>query len=111
MNVNEVADNYFRCIRGRDVEGLVALYADDAVITLPNGSEVAGSQAIREFQVNLFSRGAPYPTPGPRIAGERAVAVEIEAKLPDGSVRRTANFFYVNDAGRIQRLSVYMRGS
>jgi hypothetical protein len=34
----------------------------------------------------------------------------IEARLPDGTVRRTANFYYLNAAARIQRLSVYMRG-
>jgi hypothetical protein len=36
--------------------------------------------------------------------------VEIEARLADGTVRRTANFYYLNAAGRIERLSVYMRG-
>ena len=111
MNVNDIADSYFNCIRSRDVDGLVNLYAEDAVITLPNGSQVAGSSAIRAFQTNVFARGAPYPTPGPRVAGGNAIAVEIEAKLPDGSIRHTANFFYVNDSGRIQRLSVYTQGS
>ena len=110
MNVNDIADSYFRCIRGKDVDGLVALYAEDAVVTFPNGMQLSGSQAIREFQTKLFSGSAPYPTPGARIAGENAIAVEIEARLADGSVRNTANFFYVNEAGRIQRLSVYARG-
>jgi hypothetical protein len=58
----------------------------------------------------VFAAGAPVPTPGPRVVGERAAAVEIAAQLPDGTVRRTANFFHLDEAGRIQRLSVYMRG-
>jgi hypothetical protein len=37
--------------------------------------------------------------------------VEIEARLPDGTTRNTANFYYLNDAGKIQRVSVYMRGA
>jgi ketosteroid isomerase-like protein len=111
MDVNEVADSYFRCIRARDVDGLVALYADDAVITLPNGQQVAGSEAIRAFQTDVYARGAPYPTPGPRVVGAGEIAVEIEARMPDGAIRHTANFFTVNDAGRIQRLSVYSRGT
>jgi hypothetical protein len=77
MNTNESADAYFRCIRARDVDGLVA----------------------------------PYPTRGPRVVGAHEIAAEIDAKMPDGSIRNTANFFYVNDAGRIQRLHVYSRGN
>jgi hypothetical protein len=50
------------------------------------------------------------PTPLASIAGANSIAVEIEARLADGTVRRTANFYYLNAAGRIQKLSVYMRG-
>ena len=110
MSPSEVANRYFECVRGRDVEGLVALYADDAVVTLPNGGQVVGAEAIRAFQTDVYARGAPYPTPGPRVVGANEIAVEIKAKLPDGSVRSTANFFYVNGAGRIQTLSVYAQG-
>lgn len=109
MDVNEVADNYFRCVRARDLDGLAALYAKDAVFIAPNGMQVSGVQEIREFQAKVFAHGGPLPEPGPRIAGENCIAVEIEATLADGSTRRTANFFYLNEAGRIQRLSVYAR--
>src|SRR5688572_18728553 len=98
MSPDEVADRYFEVVRNRDVEGLVALYADDAQITLPNGMQVVGAEAIRAFQTDVYARGAPYPTPGPRITGPSEIAVEIKAKLPDGSVRSTANFFYINEA-------------
>ncbi len=110
MNVNDIADSYFRCIRAKDIEGLVALYAEDAVLILPNGTQVAGQPAIRELQEKIFAHGAPYPTPGPRVASGNALAVQIEARLADGSLRHTANFFTVNDARRIQRLSVYAQG-
>jgi hypothetical protein len=111
MTPNEVADRYFVCVRARDIEGLIGLYADDATITLPDGSEVAGAPAIRTFQEGVFARGAPFPTPGRRVISGDNVAVEIRAELSDGRVRRTANFFTVNGAGRIQRLSVYSQGS
>lgn len=39
------------------------------------------------------------------------IAVEIGAELLDGSIRSTANFFYRDEAGLIQRLSVYARAS
>jgi hypothetical protein len=111
MSPDEVADRYFEVVRTRDIDGLIALYADDAVITLPNGTRVVGADAIRTFQTDVYERGAPYPTPGPCVVGASEIAVEIKAKLPDGSVRSTANFFYLDDAGRILRLSVYAQGS
>lgn len=111
MSPDQVADRYFEVVRNRDVDGLVALYADDATITLPSGAQVVGVEAIRAFQTDVYARGAPFPTPGPRIVGASEIAVEIKAKIADGSVRNTANFFYLNEAGRIQRLSVYAQSA
>ena len=107
MTPNEVADRYFECIRARDVEALIALYAEDATIILPDGTEVMGAPAIRTLQEGIFARGAPFPTPGHRVVGDGAVAVEIRVELAEGRTRRTANFFTVTASGRIQRLSVY----
>lgn len=109
MDPVDVSERYFASIRARDLEGLVALYAEDACFTLPNGREFTGIDAIREMHRSVFAAGAPSPTPLSSIAGAGAIAVEIEAKLPHGTVRRTANFYYLNAAARIQRLSVYMR--
>lgn len=105
-----VADRYFACIEARDIEGLLALYADDATFTLPDGREHSGAQAIRTMHLGVFAAGSPTPAPGARVVGERSVAVEIVAHLPDGSARRTANFFHLDDAGKIRRLSVYKQG-
>ncbi len=111
MNPTDVTERYFASVRARDLDGLVALYAEDACFTLPNGREFNGIDAIREMHRSVFAAGGPSPTPLASIADAGSIAVEIEARLPDGTVRRTANFYYLNAAGRIQRLSVYMRGS
>jgi len=111
MNPVDITERYFASIRARDLDGLAALYAEDACFTLPNGREFYGIDAIREMHRGVFAAGAPSPTPLASIAGTSSIAVEIEARLPDGTVRRTANFYYLNAAGRIQRLSVYIRGA
>lgn len=111
MRLTALADRYFEIIRDRDIDRLVSLYADDAVLTLPNGKKFEGIAAIIAFQMDVFERGAPYPTPVSCIAGESEIAVEVSARLPDGSVRSTANFFYTNEDGRISRLSIYGQGS
>lgn len=110
MDPIDVTQRYFASIRARDLDGLIGLYAEDACFTLPNGREFHGTEAIREMHRSVFAAGAPNPTPLSSIAGAGSIAVEIEARLPDGTVRRTANFYYLNASARIQRLSVYMRG-
>jgi len=110
MTQSDLADRYFECIRTRDIEGLIALYAEDASVVLPDGREFEGVAAIRTMQQGIFDTTAPIPTAGPRVVGESAVAVEVQSRLSDGTPRRTANFFHLNGAGRIQRLSVYWRG-
>jgi len=109
MQPADVASRYFACIRARDIDGLMELYADDAEFTLPSGARFAGKSAIREMHAGVFAAGAPVPTPLAMVEGEGAVAVEIEARLPDGSVRHTANFYRLDAQGRIARLGVYMR--
>jgi uncharacterized protein (TIGR02246 family) len=109
VNPKDVADRYFAAIRTRDIESLMGLYADDATFVLPNGKEFRGVAAIRAMHESVFVASAPKPVPQAMILGETAVAVEIQAQMPDATSRRTANFYYLNSHGLIQRLSVYMR--
>lgn len=110
MPGTDIADRYFACIKAKDIDGLLDLYADEATFTLPNGREFQGKDAIREMHLSVFAAGAPIPTTVMEVVGTDAIAVEIEARLPDGSVRRTANFYQISGDGRIARLGVYMRG-
>lgn len=107
MTPAQVADRYFQCVLARDLEGLVALYAEDADVVLPDGRTFAGVEAIRRMYEGIFARTAPVPTPGPKVVGEKVAAVEIQARVSDGAIRRTANFFHLNNAGLLQRLRVY----
>jgi uncharacterized protein (TIGR02246 family) len=106
----ELAELYFAHMRQRDLEGLAALFTEDAVMLLPDGRELAGLTAIRGMYQYIFSGQAPSPTPLAVVAGAELVAVEIEARFEDGTSRRTANFFHLGADGRIVRLSVYRRG-
>jgi hypothetical protein len=109
LNPANIADRYFACMRGRDLAGLAALFADDAAFILPDGRELSGAAAIHGMYANLFDAQAPSPRPLATIVGANGVATEIETRLADGTVRRTANFFHLDDKGRIKRLSVYTR--
>lgn len=108
--MSELTELYFSSVRNRDAEALAALFTEDAMMILPDGRELAGRAAIRGMYDYLFSTTAPSPTPIASVIGANAVATEIEARLPDGTIRRTANFFHLDGAGLIRRLSVYARG-
>jgi hypothetical protein len=61
------------------------------------------------MEERVFAAGAPMPEPQGVVAGAHAVAVEINVHLPNGTVMKAANFFQLNAAGLIQRLSVYRK--
>lgn len=103
-------DNYFAAITARDLEGLMALYADAATFTLPNGTTVSGKESIRGLHQKVFEAGAPTPKPSEKFVSKTGIAVEIEAHLPDGSVRYTTNHYRFDELGKIVSLGVYARG-
>lgn len=105
-----LVEHYFAGMNARDVDAVVALFDVDAVLGLPDGREFSGVEAIRGWFTSLFVLQAPSPKPSVVIAAAGGVATEIDVKLPDGRTRRTANFFHVNAAGRIARLTTYARG-
>lgn len=109
MSTAELAEHYVRNIGARNIDDLLSLFAEDAVFTTPDGREFAGVIAIREMYALLFSHNLPPPRIATSFATARGVANEIVADLPDGKKRHTANFFHVNDAGKIQRLTCYRR--
>lgn len=107
----ELPDFYFPSVRARDIEGFISLFADDAIMILPDGREVSGIAAIREIELSVFqSSSPPFPTPVSVVAGDDSVAVEVDVRLPGGQMLKMANFFQLNSEGRIRRLSVYRKG-
>jgi hypothetical protein len=109
MTPAELAKRYFACVRARDIDGWMALFAEDARYILPNGNLFEGAANIRAVQTSVFASGAPFPTPQQKLIDGKSMAVEVEAMLPDGSTRRTVNLYTLNDEGLIQQLSVFMQ--
>ena len=110
MADRELAEGYFEGMRSRNIERMVAKFAENATMILPDGREVVGREALRTMYTGLFAANPPVPTAQNFVVGADQIAVEIEARLGDGSARRTANFFQFNDRGEIERVSIYRRG-
>ncbi len=109
MNTENLARSYYRKVNAKDIEGLLALFADDACFVLPDGRNVAGMDAIRTMYENVFKHGGPQPKPVAFVPGEDAVAAEVEVHLADGTVRQMASFFQVDNQGKFTSVGVYQR--
>lgn len=111
MSVGEqgLVARYFSAMRRCDLEALMALFAAHPVLSVPDGRNFEGRAAIESWFRLLFGSVRPSPTCVSEVASARAIAAEIETKLPDGSVRRTANFFDLDERGAIVGLRSYAR--
>lgn len=104
-----LAERYFTAMREQDLASLRAMFAPDAVLCVPDGRSFAGIEEIVGWFSLLFGSVSPSPRCVAEVPAERAIAVEIETTLPGGAVRRTANFFDLNERGLITGLRSYAR--
>ncbi len=110
MKTEHLARSYYQRVNAKDLDGLLSLFTEDAVFALPDGRIVAGKDALRGMYTVVFAQGGPQPQPVRIIADQHAVAAEVEVTLADGSLRRMASFFSLNDAGLFDAVGVYSRG-
>ena len=105
MSPDEVLDRYFDCVTRKDMDGLLAIFAEDAVIVTSSGDH-RGHAAIAAFYRNgVFRLTTFHPSAGPRHRFENRIAVEIEL-ISDGEVRKVGDFFTMVE-GKITRMVVY----
>ncbi|GAA2486791.1 YybH family protein [Terrabacter carboxydivorans] len=101
------------CVAAGDVDGLVGLYAADAVVSLPRGREAAGSAAIREAFAAALAAGVlggdeAAVSSRAVVTGDLAMTTSTTA---DGRVRtqvarRTADgrWVWVRDGSRLREV-------
>lgn len=110
MTGNELREAYFAAMRAGDTAAVLALFADDAVVVLPDGKARRGRGELEAMFAGIFAQSRPCPQPGPITGSGDYWAVEVETDLPGGTKRNTANFFRLDAAGRIARMHSYTRG-
>jgi ketosteroid isomerase-like protein len=104
MTQAELVAAYFAAIRARDVDGLRALFADDAELVTMAGTFV-GPDAIAGFYRDLaFKIDDLWPEPEPPLVDGDRVAVEIQLRT-GGRVSYVGDFFSIVN-GQITRLLI-----
>ncbi len=69
-----------------DVEGMIQLYAPDAVMNLSSGQQAVGQDAIREFYTGLISSGRKFSLGEQRPAIVNGDVALTSTRLPTGAV-------------------------
>lgn len=104
---------YFQRVTQGDVEGILELFHNDAVIVHPLTEKgIQGKAALRAFYQNLTSSLVDYSAAPTEIVieGEKAVApLHLEGKTRDGQLIVMNNLnFYTFSGEKIQSLRIYM---
>ncbi|MSQ47745.1 MAG: nuclear transport factor 2 family protein [Deltaproteobacteria bacterium] len=114
QQMESAARAYFERVTKGDVEGILALFADDARIINPMTGEtgITGKDALRAFYTNLVGSLVDYHA-GPTdiiIDGDKLVApLHLEGKTKDGNpiVMNNLNFWTFEN-GKFKVLRIYM---
>jgi len=88
-HIRQIYDRYPEMVSKGDVDGIVALYAEDATIEDPIGSELRrGIAAVREFYEAAAGTIVMKLSGPPRVAGREAAAPLVVLMGPEGPDRR-----------------------
>ena len=95
-----------------DLQGIVDLYADDAVVEDPVGSEPRqGKDAIHAFYKTAIESGARLKLAAPIRASHgnaAAMAFDVELQMPNGqAVIRVIDVMRFDDAGKFISMNAF----
>lgn len=107
-------ETYVRCLTGSDLEGLLELFADDAAIEDPVGTDWReGKEVLRAFYAEACQGVAKAELTGnPRVAGnEVAFPFNVTAGAPGQQVViNIIDIFKFNDDGKIATMRAFWGG-
>lgn len=112
QHMKTAMQNYIDFFNGDDLEGILSLYAEDAVVEDPAGSEpVRGKAAIAEFYRKVVNGNTRIRREEP-IRGSHensgAMAVHIETKVEGATVViHVIELMTFNDDGLITGMKAY----
>ena len=112
-NAAELVDRYLALHAATDLEGVLALFAKDAALEDPVGSQVReGSAEIRAFYRETHRRNGPLSLErvGPVLTCGSEVAVHVRARLENPDNSPTMDVIYtlrVDNSCRIASLRAY----
>lgn len=109
--MQQVVEDYLAAINAGDMAAVTALYADDAAVEDPVGTEPKRGDDILQFYTNAFSGGAKVELTGPVRISEKAAAFPFRAEITrtDGPVIivEVIDIFEFDPAGKIAKMTAH----
>jgi ketosteroid isomerase-like protein len=105
------ADAYIARVNERDLDGLVELFAPEALLLAAGGQRLEGKEAIRAFYEGTVLVSAPMVRGVHFVQQDATCVMELEATLPAAPdlTAHMVDVLTVGGDGRIVRLAIYMR--
>ncbi|NCN83571.1 MAG: steroid delta-isomerase [Sphingomonadales bacterium] len=109
--MQQIVDRYLVAINAGDMAAVMALYADDASVEDPVGTEPKRGDEILQFYTNAFSGGAKVELTGPVRISAKAAAFPFRAEITraDGPVIivEVIDIFEFDPAGKIAKMTAH----
>ena len=109
--MQQVVDDYLAAINAGDMAAVMALYADDAAVEDPVGTEPKRGDDILQFYTNAFSGGAKVDLTGPVRLSAKAAAFPFRAEISriDGPtiIVDVIDIFEFDSAGKVARMTAH----
>jgi hypothetical protein len=105
-----VAQRYVDAINSADGDALLAIFAEDATLTHPVGTDT-GHTEIADFHTDVIFEGQVRMTIVRSIEQGNIEVAQLEGTSPlsEDTVVHTADIFTLNDDGLVQALDIYYR--
>ena len=109
--MQQVVDDYLAAINAGDMAAVMALYADDAAVEDPVGTEPKRGDDILQFYTNAFSGGAKVELTGPVRISEKAAAFPFRAEstrtVGPVIIVEVIDIFEFDPAGKIAKMTAH----
>lgn len=105
-----VAARYVEAVNNADTPALLALFAEDATLTHPVGTD-QGHTEIADFHSDVIFAGHVRLTLARSIEQGDVEVAQLEGTSPlnDDTTVHTVDIFTLNDDGLVQTLDIYYR--
>lgn len=111
QNAVKIADTYMQAMGEGDYETVAALYADDARLEDPIGSEVlTGKQAITAFYKEATANDLVFKRTGPVRYANHEMVFPFECVVTSGELKmkiEIIDHFVINDDGLIASMRAF----
>ena len=110
-HIQQTADQYVDAINAGDVSAVMALYADDAAVEDPAGTEPKRGDEILQLYTNALSGGAKVELTGPVRISAKAAAFPLRVEIcgAGGQVTTIEDILILefNPAGKVAKMTAH----